>query len=201
MKIWKRALVRIALLALVSSTWPEGPFLAAAQQASSPASGRSAATAAEDESHREAKLEELPDSPGATLMRTQDQAASSQPSPQPAAPSTQPSNQPQTDTQTVSPSPAPAAPSAQSPAAAPATTQNQADKGTTQRPVGTAAAEANTVTGVSASQPSGVAIAPAKQRRARTLMIRVGALVGAGVAVGTVVALTAATSSKPPGAH
>ena len=48
---------------------------------------------------------------------------------------------------------------------------------------------------------AGVAVAPAKQRRVRTIVIRVGAIVGAGVAVGSVVALTAATSSKPPGAH
>ncbi len=70
-----------------------------------------------------------------------------------------------------------------------------------QRPVGTAAAEAPTVSGVTAAQPAGVAIAPAKQRRVRTLVLKVGAIVGAGVAVGTVIALTAATSSKPPGAH
>ena len=70
-----------------------------------------------------------------------------------------------------------------------------------QRPVGTAAAEAPTVNGVTAAEPAGVAIAPAKQRRVRTIVLRVGAIVGAGVAVGAVVALTAGTSSKPPGAH
>lgn len=70
-----------------------------------------------------------------------------------------------------------------------------------QRPVGTAAAEAPNVTGVAASQPAGVAIAPVKQHRVRTIVLRVGAIVGAGVAVGSVVALTAATPSKPPGAH
>jgi hypothetical protein len=70
-----------------------------------------------------------------------------------------------------------------------------------QRPVGTAAAEAPRVNGVTAAQPAGVAIAPAKQRRVRTIVLRVGALVGAGAALGTVIALTAATPSKPPGAH
>lgn len=70
-----------------------------------------------------------------------------------------------------------------------------------QRPVGTAAAEAPKVSGITAAQPAGVAIAPAKQHRVRTLVLKVGAIVGAGAAVGTVVALTAATSSKPPGAH
>jgi hypothetical protein len=70
-----------------------------------------------------------------------------------------------------------------------------------QKPVGTAAAEAPNASGVAASQPAGIAMAPAKQRRVRTIVIRVGAIVGAGVAVGSVVALTAGTSSKPPGAR
>ncbi|HET6179000.1 MAG TPA: hypothetical protein VFE61_18870 [Candidatus Sulfotelmatobacter sp.] len=67
--------------------------------------------------------------------------------------------------------------------------------------MGTAAAEAPTVSGVTAAEPAGVAIAPAKQRRVRTILIRVGAIVGAGVALGTTLALTAGTPSKPPGAH
>ena len=70
-----------------------------------------------------------------------------------------------------------------------------------QRPVGTAAAEAPKVSGITAAQPAGVAIAPAKQRRVRTIVLRVGAIAGAGVALGTVIALTAATPSKPPGAR
>jgi hypothetical protein len=84
------------------------------------------------------------------------------------------------------------------------TNQNSAPTQATpsaQTPVGTAAAEAPNTSGVAASQPAGVAIAPAKQRRVRTLVLRMGAIIGAGVAVGTVVALTAGTSSKPPGAH
>jgi hypothetical protein len=70
-----------------------------------------------------------------------------------------------------------------------------------QRPVGTAAAEAPKVSGITAAQPAGVAIAPGKQRRVRTIVLKVGAIVGAGAALGTVIALTAATPSKPPGAH
>ncbi len=83
--------------------------------------------------------------------------------------------------------------------AAQSTETNNQDK--TQRPVGTAAAEAPKVTGITAAEPAGVAIAPAKQRRVRTVVLKVGAIVAAGVAVGTVVALSAGTSSKPPGAH
>jgi hypothetical protein len=83
------------------------------------------------------------------------------------------------------------------PAQAAAPTQREEE----QRPVGTAAAEAPKVSGITAAQPAGVAIAPAKQRRVRTIVLRVGAIAGAGVALGTVIALTAATPSKPPGAH
>ena len=70
-----------------------------------------------------------------------------------------------------------------------------------QKPVGTAAAEAPNVNAITASQPAGVAIAPAKQRRVRTIILKTGAIIGAGVAIGAIVALTAATPPKPPGAH
>jgi len=69
----------------------------------------------------------------------------------------------------------------------------------TQEPVGTAAAQPVNTTGVAASNPAGAAIAPAKQRRARSFLIKVGALVGAGVAVGTVVALSSGSPSRPSG--
>jgi hypothetical protein len=77
----------------------------------------------------------------------------------------------------------------------------QQDQSQPQQPVGTAAAGIAPVTGVAASKPAGAAIAPAKQRRVRTLLIEVGAIVGAGVAVGTVAALSSASPSRPPGAH
>jgi hypothetical protein len=70
-----------------------------------------------------------------------------------------------------------------------------------QQPVGTAAAEAPNTTGVMASKPAGAAIAPAKQRRVRMLLIKVGAVVGAGVAVGAVAALSSGSPSRPPGSH
>jgi hypothetical protein len=72
---------------------------------------------------------------------------------------------------------------------------------TPQKPVGTAAAGAPDTSGIAASQPAGVAIAPAKQHRVRTIVIKTGAIIAAGAAIGTVVALTAATPSRPPGAH
>jgi len=69
------------------------------------------------------------------------------------------------------------------------------------QPVGTAAAEALPITGVAASRPAGAALAPARQRRVRSVLIRVGALVGAGAAIGTTMALSQASPSRPPGSH
>jgi hypothetical protein len=89
----------------------------------------------------------------------------------------------------------------QSAASANQTGTNQTLQTAPQKPVGTAAAEAPNSNGVAASQPAGVAIAPKKQHRVRTIVVRVGAIAGAAVAVGTVIGLTAATSSKPPGAR
>jgi hypothetical protein len=68
-------------------------------------------------------------------------------------------------------------------------------------PLGTAAAESVPTTGIAASRPAGAAIAPAKQRRVRSLLIKVGVIVGAGVAAGTTMALSKGSPSKPPGAH
>jgi hypothetical protein len=115
---------------------------------------------------------ELPDSPGFILLAQQSSAQQSSPQSQAGQP---PDN------------PAPPA--------------GQGTDQKPQRPVGTAAAEAPKVSGITAAQPAGVAIAPAKQKRVRTIVIRVGVIVGAGAALGTVIALTQATSSKPPGAH
>ena len=69
-----------------------------------------------------------------------------------------------------------------------------------QKPVGTAAAEAPSVRGTGASKPAGFAIAPGKQHQSRSFLIKVGAVIGAGAALGTVMALSMASPSKPPGA-
>jgi len=127
---------------------------------------------------RQIPVEQLPDSPGTVWAKSQN------PVPQTAAPQA-------------------ADPQSNSPAAAQDSTHkdnNQQDQ-KLQRPVGTAAAEAPKVSGITAAEPAGAAIAPAKQHRVRTLVIKVGAILGAGAAIGTVVALSAATPSKPPGAH
>jgi hypothetical protein len=66
-----------------------------------------------------------------------------------------------------------------------------------QQPVGTAAAPYEKPTGVPGSRPAGAAIAPAKQRRVRAIVIRVGIVLAAGAAVGAVVGLSKATHSAP----
>jgi hypothetical protein len=69
-----------------------------------------------------------------------------------------------------------------------------------QQPLGAAAAEAATPTGGAASKPAGTAIAPAKQRQVRSLLIKLGVVAAAGVALGTVYGLSRGTSSLPPNA-
>ena len=81
-----------------------------------------------------------------------------------------------------------------------AKTQNP-ERDALQEPQGAAAARVQPTTGTAASQPAGAAIAPARQKRSRSFLIRLGVLAGAGIAVGTVVALSSASPSKPPGSH
>jgi hypothetical protein len=65
-------------------------------------------------------------------------------------------------------------------------------------PLGTAAAEGVDTAGNGASKPAGSAIAPAKQGRKRSLLIKLGAIAAVGVAVGTVAALSRGTPGNPP---
>jgi hypothetical protein len=81
------------------------------------------------------------------------------------------------------------------PAATPQNSTAQPAQNGTSAPVGTAAAPYEKGIGVAASRPAGAVIAPAKQRRTRTILIRVGLIVAAGVAIGTVVALSNASPS------
>jgi len=68
-------------------------------------------------------------------------------------------------------------------------------------PSGTAAAQEGRLAGNTASRPAGAAIAPAKQRQVRSFLIKMGVIAGAGVALGTVYALSRAGGSVPPGAR
>jgi hypothetical protein len=94
--------------------------------------------------------------------------------------------------------PLPDAPSAQS---TPVTQNQTNDNAPQQTPEGTAAAQAAKTKGGAASKPAGAAIAPAKQRRTRSLLIKMGVIAGAGVALGSVYALTRGSPARPPGAH
>jgi hypothetical protein len=82
---------------------------------------------------------------------------------------------------------------------APANTPAQQQPPLATQPSGTAAAPSAEVSGGAASKPAGVALAPPKQRQIRSLLIKLGFLAGAGVALGTVIGLSAASPGHVPG--
>jgi hypothetical protein len=102
--------------------------------------------------------------------------------------------------QAQSQQPAQQAPDAPSPQLAdPSARANgmQAGQQQNSNPVGTAAAPESRPAGVAASRPAGAAIAPSKQKRRKAILIRVGIIVGAAVAVGTVAGLSRSSSARP----
>jgi len=66
-----------------------------------------------------------------------------------------------------------------------------------QQPLGAATAEGVPVVGGAASRPAGEAIAPAKQKQRRSLLIKLGLIAAVGVAAGVVAGLSEGTSAKP----
>jgi hypothetical protein len=82
---------------------------------------------------------------------------------------------------------------------APQPQTGQTQQQPTQAPSGAAGAKAANVKGSPAAQPAGAAVAPVRQHGHRSLLIKLGLLVGAGIAVGTVVALSAKSPTRPPG--
>ncbi|PSH04855.1 MAG: hypothetical protein CXZ00_05685 [Acidobacteria bacterium] len=66
-----------------------------------------------------------------------------------------------------------------------------------QEPLGVAAAEQVKTAGGGASRPAGNAIAPAKQRQYRSLLIKLGAVAAGAIAVGSVYGLSRGTSARP----
>jgi hypothetical protein len=116
----------------------------------------------------------------------------------------QASNADQTANVPAPASSAPATPSAQGTSSTNEGTQTpNPQSGTNQdqsnptKPLGTAAAPSEPVTGSAGSSLAGAAIAPAKQRRVRVILIRVGVVVGACVALGIVAALSRSSPSQP----
>ena len=69
-----------------------------------------------------------------------------------------------------------------------------------QEPLGAATAEGVPTVGGAASRPAGEAIAPSKQNQRRSLLLKMGLIAAAGIATGTVVALSKGTPSKPASA-
>jgi len=156
-----------------------------------------------------------PTQPGTTQTTPAPTVAPTQ-NTQPAAPATQTQPQqpsPAPSGTTVNPSQAPLNPvttypdasdtqQQPSPNAAPQTTTTIPEGPQPKKPaepVGAATAESVPTTGGAAAKPAGVAIAPAKQHQTRSLMIKIGAALAAGAALGTVYALSHGTSSTPPG--
>jgi hypothetical protein len=66
-------------------------------------------------------------------------------------------------------------------------------------PSGAAGAKAANVKGAPVAQPAGAAVAPARQRGHHSLLIKVGLVAGAAIAVGAAVALSERSPSRPPG--
>jgi hypothetical protein len=137
---------------------------------------------------------DLPDSPGSLLAQQSAQGVPSQPPAQDSQPA-QGSPPAQTDPaakQATSPEPNTPPNGSQAPS-------NPQSQSAPQQPVGAAAAQIGRTTGGAASKPAGAALAPAKQNRTRSLVLKLGLLAGAGIAVGTVAALSHASPSRPPG--
>jgi hypothetical protein len=123
-----------------------------------------------------------------------------------AAQAQSPGAPPASQTTTQNQQPLPEAPNASpAPQSNGNTPQNQ-DQGQkppaqpAQAPAGTGAAEAGPTAGGAGSKPAGMAIAPAKQHQVRSFLIKLGAIAGGAVAIGTVYALSRSSPSRPPGA-
>jgi type IV secretory pathway VirB10-like protein len=132
------------------------------------------------------------------------QAQSAAQPPQPTQPSaTQPNGGMNDPSAPLAPAPLPDAPSssqteANAPAPPPQEQPAQQPQTKTEQPLGAAVGQVGVTSGGAASKPAGNAIAPAKQHQTRSLLIKIGAIGAAGVAIGTVLALSKASPSQPP---
>lgn len=179
MNCWMRPFIGTVLAILLAGA-PE--VWAASPDSANPVSG---AETIRQETSAAADGQKLPDSPGAVLaQKTGETVPQNDPSAQsPTQTSSQPSATPQ---QTASQQNG---------------SSNAAPQNVPQQPAGGAAAQLGRTTGGAASKPAGAALAPAKQRQTRSLLLKLGVIAGAGIAVGSVAALSKASPSRPPGAH
>jgi len=111
----------------------------------------------------------------------------------PSAPVPQPSTQPQQQSQPAQ--------QPQQPASQPQQQNQQSQQPNSaqdgQAPVGTAAAPYEKPTGVPGSRPAGAAIAPAKQRRVRAIVISLAVILAGAGAIGAVAGMSKASHSQP----
>ena len=142
-------------------------------------------------SENASKPADLPDSPGYSQAQ---QNMIAQATPQ----NSEPSQSQAPDSQPAASQPPQSQPADSQPSASQAT---QSAQPADQNPAGAATAQRGKTAGGAASRPAGAALAPAKQRNPRSLLIKLGLLAGAGVALGTAFALSQASPGRPPGAH
>src|SRR5580698_6711279 len=83
---------------------------------------------------------------------------------------------------------------------APQAQSAQTQPGQQPAPSGAAGAKAANVKGSPVAQPVGAAVAPPRQRGHRSFLIKMGLVAGAGIAVGSAVALSQRCPARPPGA-
>jgi len=144
--------------------------------------------------------------PAGAQPQTAQPAQTTQPQQNPPATQAPPAGAQQPGGTTVNPSQPPLAPAPVTtyPGGQPAQTTTVPEapkpKQQPQQPVGAATAEKVPTAGQAAAKPAGAAIAPAQQHQTRSLLIKLGAVAAAGVAIGTVFALSKGSPSKPPGA-
>ncbi len=79
------------------------------------------------------------------------------------------------------------------------TAQNPPAQEPAQVPAGAAGAKAANAKGAPVAQPAGAAVAPVKQHNRRSLLIKVGLVAGAAIAIGVAVGLSEKSPSRPPG--
>lgn len=143
----------------------------AAATAQEPVQNAKASSTATAEMSSSQPVEELPSAP---VPQSSTQPQQTQPAQQPASQPQQPASQPQQ--------------------------QNQQQPGPPQdgqAPVGTAAAPYEKPTGIPGSRPAGAAIAPAKQRRVRAIVISLAVVLAGAGAIGAVAGMSKASHSQP----
>jgi cytoskeletal protein RodZ len=207
---WKRTATALLTL-FMAFVLCGGPQLALAQQPATPQTQQQPDQQATTPAAQPSNATQQPDAaqqPGQpSQSETSVQQQQQQPSPgmvDPSkgpltpVPSTTPDQQP-----TVQPQDLPDAPSAtqtQQTTDQQETPAQRAPRPRSTQPVGVGTAQQAPTAGGAASKPAGAAIAPAKQKQYRSLLIKIGAIAAGGAAIGTVYALSRGTKSLPPGA-